>query len=197
MKGPNSPHLPPAGWVFSEHNKDLSLIPLQAQPPPGLPESFGDMFFGDSKHQGQMLRGIWDNCGERRCSATFQVCVSVCVCVHARMHARVRKSTLTLMPHLGMTDAFLFPSTKWGCYEAFQRWCIWHTVPDIQQALNKSYLTLICSLQARWQSPWSWGLWMSYCFTLVPNTNSSPRSYQLDTSLRILAFTSLEHQYSR
>ena len=45
-------------------------------------------FFGDSKHQGQMLRGIWDNCGEWRCSATFQMCVSVCVCVCARAHAR-------------------------------------------------------------------------------------------------------------
>ena len=128
-KGQNSPHLPPAGWVLSEHNKDSSLTPLQARPPPGLQESFEDMFFGDSKHQGQMLRGVWDNCGERRCTSIFQMCVSVflcvCVCVCVRAHARVLKSTLTLMTRLGMTDAFLSLSTKQGCYEALQRWCIW------------------------------------------------------------------------
>ena len=162
-KGQNSPHLPLGGRVLSEQKKELCLTLLQAWPPPGLQESSEDMFFGNSKHQGQRPRGIWANSGERRCTAIFQnMYVSACVSVSLCMP----ESTLTLMLCLGMTDAFLSPPTKWGCYEALRTYKHCYDASDIQQAIYKGYLIVICSLHARLRSLWGWGLWISYCLSL-------------------------------
>ena len=155
------------------------------------------MFSGDSKHQGQMLRGIWDNCREWRCTAIFQMCVSVFLCVCVCVCVRALKCTLTLMTRLGMTDAFLSLSTKRGCYEVLQRWCIW-----IHYVTYSRHLTKVISASfalSRLDDSLHEGEDCEYLTVslLLPNTNPSPRSYRIDTSLRILVFTYLEYHHSR
>lgn len=163
-----SKQLPSATWGMGPlRTEELCFTLLQAWPPPGLQESSEDLFFGNSKHQGQMPRGIWANSGEGRCSAIFQntyvsACVSVSLCMP--------EATLTLMLCPGMTDAFLSPTTKWGCYEAL---CTYKHCYDASDIWHLTYsrqftkvLIVICSLHARLQSPWGWGLWISYCLSL-------------------------------
>ena len=122
------------------------------------------------------------------------MCVGVSVCVCVCVRARVLKSTLALTLHLAMTDAHPQNEVAMKHYR--------HDASDIQYLTYSRHLTKVISPSfalSRLDDSLQEGEDCE-CLTvsvLVPNTIPSPRSYQIDTSLRILVFKYLECQYSR
>lgn len=92
------------------------------------------------------------------------VCRFFCVCVCAHARAQIHPNSHDPSRY---DRCFFIPIHKTRLLWSVTEMMHLNTLRDIQQALNKSYLSLICSLQARRQSPWRRGLWISYCFTLA------------------------------